>query len=363
MFVISTRNFPPDVGGIQNLMEGLSKSLQKHGPVKIFAEKFQDDEIFDKKSGLDVIRISGFKIFIKFRKASLINEFVKKNSVRGLFFDHWKSIEKVDNRILSNIPSFCLIHSKEINHKNGSALNKRMLKALGKAKHIISNSHFTKKLVIENGLIDKKIEIINPGCNYPIKTDNKSIDKAKDLFRNNFPKIITIARLDKRKNHQNILMTIKNLKPKFPKIKYISIGDGDEMENLIKLKNQLGLGNEVVLIKNSTELLKVALLEQSDLFLMPSIMFKKSVEGFGISFIEAACYGTGSIGGLIGGASDAIKDGITGYLCDGESLNSIYNTIIKFYDNDNYKIMGKNAYSFSKEFHWDKVVKKYLSLI
>ena len=97
MFVISTRNFPPDVGGIQNLMEGLSKSLQKHGPVKIFAEKFQDDEIFDKKSGLDVIRISGFKIFRKFRKASLINEFVKKNSVRGLFFDHWKSIEKVDN--------------------------------------------------------------------------------------------------------------------------------------------------------------------------------------------------------------------------------------------------------------------------
>ena len=82
MFVISTRNFPPDVGGIQNLMEGLSKSLQKHGPVKIFAEKFQDDEIFDKKSGLDVIRISGFKIFRKFRKASLINEFVKKNSVR-----------------------------------------------------------------------------------------------------------------------------------------------------------------------------------------------------------------------------------------------------------------------------------------
>ena len=38
MFVISTRNFPPDVGGIQNLMEGLYKSLQKHGQVKIFAE-------------------------------------------------------------------------------------------------------------------------------------------------------------------------------------------------------------------------------------------------------------------------------------------------------------------------------------
>ena len=43
---------------------------------------------------------------------------------------------------------------------------------------------------------------------------------------------------------------------------------------------------------------------------MPSILYKKSVEGFGISFIEAACYGVGSIGGKIGGASDAIKENI-----------------------------------------------------
>ena len=145
-------------------------------------------------------------------------------------------------------------------------------------------------------------------------------------------------------------MTIKNLKPRFPNIKYISIGDGEEMQNLKNLKNELGLGNEVTIFKNSTELLKVALLEQSDLFLMPSVIYKKSVEGFGISFIEAAAYGTGSIGGLAGGASDAIQDGETGYLCDGENLNSIYETIIKFYDNDNYKQLGKNAFIFQKIF-------------
>ena len=39
MFVISTRNFPPDIGGMQNLMGGLSLALLKHGPVKVFAEK------------------------------------------------------------------------------------------------------------------------------------------------------------------------------------------------------------------------------------------------------------------------------------------------------------------------------------
>ena len=42
---------------------------------------------------------------------------------------------------------------------------------------------------------------------------------------------------------------------------------------------------------------------------MPSVMHKKSVEGFGISFIEAASYGVASIGGKVGGQADAIDDG------------------------------------------------------
>ncbi len=363
MFVISTRNFPPEVGGIQSLMGGLSLSLLKHGPVKVFAEKTTGEETFDKNLGIDVTRVSGFKIFRKYRKANLIKEFSLRNSVRAFFFDHWKSIEKIDEEILKNSTSFCLIHSKEINHPEGSFINKRMLKALNKASYVISNSEFTKKLAIKNGLDEKKIQIIHPGCNYPIEINNKNIDKAKELFRNCFPKIITVARLDKRKSHQNILMTIKNLKPKFPNIKYISIGDGEEMQNLQNLKNELGLGNEVLILNESTELLKVALLEQSDLFLMPSVIYKKSVEGFGISFIEAAAYGTGSIGGVAGGASDAIQDGVSGYLCDGEDLNSIYETIIKFYDNDNYKQLGKNAITFSKNFQWEKIIKKYIKLI
>ncbi len=363
MFVISTRNFPPDIGGMQNLMGGLALSLLKHGPVKVFAEETEEDNVYDVKSGMNITRVSGFKIFRKFRKANLVKEFSFKNSVRAFFFDHWKSIEKIDKKILSNTPSFCLIHSKEINHSEGSLINKRMLKSLNKANFVISNSEYTKKLAIKNGLDEKKIKIINPGCNYPIKIDNKSIDQAKELYRNCFPKIITVARLDKRKNHQNILMTIKNLKPRFPNIKYISIGDGEEMANLENLKNQLGLGNEVTLLKNSSELLKVALLEQSDLFLMPSIIYKKSVEGFGISFIEAAAYETGSIGGIAGGASDAIQNGVTGYLCDGENLESIYDSIVKYYDNDNFKQLSKNAFVFSKNFHWDKIVKKYIKLL
>ena len=57
MFLVSTRNFPPDIGGIQNLMEGLSNALLNHGPVKVFADNVDNSESYDKNSKLDIQRI------------------------------------------------------------------------------------------------------------------------------------------------------------------------------------------------------------------------------------------------------------------------------------------------------------------
>ncbi len=363
MFLIATRNFPPEIGGIQNLMEGLSNALLNHGPVKVIAEYHKDCETYDKKSKLDIKRVSGFKIFKKYRKANLIKEFINDNILRAVFFDHWKSIENIDTKVLKKTKSFCLIHSKEINHSLGSTLNKRSLKALKKADIIVANSKFTKNLIIKLGYDKQNIVIINPGCNYPIKVENVSKEFAKTIYGKDEPKLITISRLDGRKSHKNILMTIKNLLPKFPNLKYISIGDGDEKENLKQLIKELNLSKRVNFIYKSSEQEKLALLEESDIFVMPSVVHKKSIEGFGIAFIEAASYGKPSIGGIFGGEADAIIDGETGYLCDGNDLNALYETFLKIIENENYKKFSKNALNFSKQFKWENIVKEYIKLI
>ena len=361
MFLIVTRNFPPDLGGMQNLMEGLSNALLNHGPVKVFADYSDNSEIYDQNSKLNIQRVAGLKIFRKYRKANLIKEFIEQNELRASFFDHWKSIENIENEMLKKNKSFCLIHSKEINHPVGSSLHKRVLNALAKADHVIANSRFTKELAMKLGV--KNVTVINPGCNYPISVNDEAKSFANEVYGQSSPKLITVSRLDGRKSHQNILMTIKNLLPRFPKLKYVSIGDGDERKNLEKLKRELKLDNNVKLIFSSTEQEKVALLEQSDVFVMPSVVYKKSVEGFGITYIEAASYGTPSIGGIYGGEGDAIKSGQTGYLCNGNDLNALYDTLSKILLNDHYKELGTNALNFSKNFSWNIIVKKYIELI
>tara|TARA_Y100000590_G_scaffold455976_1_gene605607 strand:+ start:1228 stop:2325 length:1098 start_codon:yes stop_codon:yes gene_type:complete len=364
MFLILTRNFPPDIGGMQALMGGLSESLINHGPVKVFAYEFPNSEAYDVKSSLKIERIKGLKLFRKYRKANLVNNYINENSnIRAVFADHWKSLELIKEDYLKKTKTFCLLHSKEINHEINSSLNKRIIKSTNKADYIIANSNFTKELAIKVGINKSKIRVIFPGIKEPKAVENIYKVKAETIFKDSFPKIITVARLDKRKSHDKILMLIKNLKNKFSKIKYVSIGDGEEKSNLMSLSKKLSIENDVVFLNNVEENLKFSLIASSNLFLMPSRIEKKSVEGFGISFMEAASYGVASIGGKDGGASDAIIHNKTGLICDGNDLNSIYEAFNYFFKNDNSVNFGNAAKKFSENFYWNKVVKNYLKLI
>ena len=364
MFLIVTRNFPPDVGGMQILMAGLSENLLNHGPVKVFTYEYPNSNVYDKKSPIDIERVKGIKLFRKYRKANLVNDFINRNpNIRAIITDHWKSLELVKTEYLRKTKSLCLLHSKEINHEIDSLLNKRLIKSTNKADYIIANSNFTKNLAIKVGIDPSKIHIIFPGIEKPKLIENVTKIKAEKIFEDSFPKIITVSRLDKRKGHDKVLMLIKNLKPKFPKIKYISIGFGNEENSLLKLTKELNMEKEVIFLKDIDYNLKIALIAESNLFLMPSRIEKKSVEGFGISFIEAASYGVGSIGGKDGGASDAIAHNKTGLICDGNDLNSIYDSVVNFFKDENFVKYGKNAQKFSEKFHWDKVIKNYLKLI
>jgi len=364
MFLIVTRTFPPDVGGMQTLMGGLSESLLNHGPVKVITYEYPNSNSHDNKSSINIERVKGIKLFRKFRKANLANNFISENpNIRALIADHWKSLELIKTGYFKKIKTFCLLHSKEINHVVGSSLNKRLIRSTNNADYIIANSNFTKELAIKVGIDKSKISIIFPGIQKPKNIENILKIKAEKIFEDSFPKIITVARLDKRKGHDKILMLVKNLKSKFPKIKYVSIGLGKEEDNLLKLTKELDIEKEVIFLKNIDSDLKIALITEANLFLMPSRIEKKSVEGFGISFTEAASCGVGSIGGKDGGASDAIVHNKTGLICDGNDLNSIYDSVVNFFSNENYIKFGKNAQEFSKKFHWDKVVKNYIKLI
>ena len=360
MYLIVTRAFPPEVGGMQNLMWGLAKSLSKINLIKVFADYKEGHEEFDKTVSFSIERVSGVKILRKYRKAYLINEYLNQNpKVNCIIADHWKSLELIK----TNKKKICLIHSKEINHKKGSRLNNKVLNILNKVDHIVANSNFTKNLAIELGVEENRIKVINPGVDPVSEIPKNDLKKAEEILKGKNNRLITVSRFDKRKNHEKVIMAIRNLKEIYPDIIYTCIGYGGEEENLKKLVIELKLENHVIFLKDIPNELKNALVVKSNVFIMPSIIYKNSVEGFGIAFIEAAQYGIPSIGGKDGGASDAIKHKETGIICDGNNLDEIYSSIDLILKNNSYKELGKKAKDYATKFEWSNIIKEYAKIL
>ena len=95
MFLVSTRNFPPDIGGIQNLMEGLSNALLNHGPVKVFADDF---EFALKKmaSGIKLNPDNNADLVDSLTKKYFQKNLVFKSNERDLPFDYLGKIYRND---------------------------------------------------------------------------------------------------------------------------------------------------------------------------------------------------------------------------------------------------------------------------
>ncbi len=359
MYLIVTKTFPPEIGGMQNLMWGLVNELSKNYMIKVFADYHENHKAFDEQVSFSIERVGGIKLLRKYRKAQLINEFIKENKIERIIADHWKSLELLK----TNKKKICLIHGKEINHEKGTSLNKRVLEVLNNVETIVANSEYTKDLAIELGVKEDKIVVINPGVDKVEELDKKTLDKVDNLLKHKSPRLITVSRFDKRKNHEKVIMALRNLKQIYPSIVYICVGYGDEEENIKKLVAELGLQPQVMFFKDISNELKNALVAKSNIFVMPSIIHKKSVEGFGIAYVEAAQYGLPSLGGEDGGAADAIEHQKTGLICDGNELDEVYSSINSMIENNKYLEYGKAAKEQSSKFQWNKIIDEYKKIL
>jgi phosphatidylinositol alpha-1,6-mannosyltransferase len=359
MYLIVTKSFPPEIGGMQNLMWGLANELSKNFMIKIFADYYEDHKTFDKKVSFSIERVGGIKLLRKYRKAQLVNEFIKEKKIDGIIADHWKSLELLK----TNKKKICLIHGKEINHEKGTSLNKRVLEVLNNVETIVANSEYTKDLAISLGVQQDKIVVINPGIDQVQELNKKTLEKVENLLKHKSPRLITVSRFDKRKNHEKVIMALRNLKQIYPGIVYICVGYGDEEENIKKLVAELGLQPQVMFFKDISNELKNVLVAKSNVFVMPSIVHKKSVEGFGIAYVEAAQYGLPSLGGKDGGAADAIEHEKTGLICDGNELDEVYSSINLMLENNKFHEYGKAAKENSAKFKWSTIIEEYKKIL
>ena len=368
--VISTQCFSPVLGGMENLMDGLAENLHKKKfNIFVFADSknLLNEEKHDKNLSYEIIRYGGLKIIRKRRKSIDIKKFINfKKNINSIFCDSWKSAENlIKNKIAKTEKIFCLAHGNDILIKNNLIKKKRIRKTLSESNCIIANSYFTKNKIINLGIKSNKIKVIYPGVDMLDFSSEKNINYFKK-YKNFKPILLTMARLEKRKNHKKIIYAVHDLIKEFQNLLYLIAGDGPEMKKISKLIDKLNLKKNVKILGKVNERDKTFLFKISDLHVMPTILDKRSlsIEGFGISYIEAGLYGIPSISSGLGGTKESVINGKTGIICNPNNVSSIKDSIKKVLINKKmYKKLSVNSKNFSKKFLWKNIIKNYLNLI
>jgi phosphatidylinositol alpha-1,6-mannosyltransferase len=179
--------------------------------------------------------------------------------------------------------------------------------------------------------------------------------------------IISITRLEERKGIIPVLKSLgalkknKSLKPFIWDI--FGIGDQkDEIEEVIKALN---LAQYVKLKGAITNKDKEYYLSIADLFIMPSYKVEKSIEGFGISYVEAAAYSIPSIAGQEGGVTDAVLDKKTGWCVKPMNQKQLSKVLLEAINNNKKReLLGRQAQEeFLNSFVGEKVFRKFMKSI
>lgn len=177
------------------------------------------------------------------------------------------------------------------------------------------------------------------------------IDKSEfksRLKKTDNPTIISISRLAKYKNLGTLIKAFSDVVCDTKTARLIIVGRGPEYERLLNLIKILKLEKKVRLLANLTRKHLIELLESSHIFSLPS-----TVEGFGISIIEAAAAGTPYVVSDIDVFREITKNGFGGLLFSQNNPYDLSQKIkILLTDKNLYDQKVKECQSLSENYQW-----------
>lgn len=203
---------------------------------------------------------------------------------------------------------------------------------------IITVSNYTReKMIRQFNLPAEKFIVLNncidPFLPLPLnKPKNEILLNQLGIDKNDFV-LLTLTRLsfkERYKGYDNVLVSIKQLKQKYPRIKYLITGkyEPEEKDRLDKIIESLSLYNTVIFTGFIPDEEIAEYFNLADCYIMPS---KK--EGFGIVFIEAMYYRLPVIAGGIDGSTDALLNGKLGLLVNPDDQGELTTAMEKMINN------------------------------
>lgn len=143
--------------------------------------------------------------------------------------------------------------------------------------------------------------------------------------------LLTLARLVPRKGQDTVIRALPKVIEKHPDVVYLCAGTGPYRDALVRLATEHGVQRHVVFAGGVEEREKYAYYDACDVFVMPSRQEGSSVEGFGLSFLEAWHAGKAVLGGAHGGVVEVIENGVDGVVVDPSRFEEVADAVLSLF--------------------------------
>ncbi|HLM83796.1 MAG TPA: glycosyltransferase family 4 protein [Candidatus Bathyarchaeia archaeon] len=356
-----SRAYPPIVGGIENQNFGIGDSLSKLVPTRIVANK-------SGKKNLPV-----FLPWIALKSLFMVPKYdavLVGDGVLAPVALFWKIF-------FPKKRYFSVVHGLDITF----ARKKSILGKIYRAVNIPSLRKLDKLIMVGNETIieAEKIGIPKEKCVF-IPNGFFPDEICKECSRNDLEKLLGTDLKDKKvifrggrfTKHKGVEWFICNVLPRLPE-NYILVaagggiakktaGDENHYPKCENAINDLKMENRVKLMLNLKRSDMKTLFNACDLYISPNIKVSGSMEGFGITAIEAAACARVVLASELEGLKDAIKDGQNGFLVEPGNADAWVKKINELLADDAFrKKFGEKAREYTIEnYSWDKIAKRYL---
>lgn len=330
-------------------MFSLAERFTLHGSSVLVAA----DKPFKQQAGFDFFAINVPRFLRSFIKRFALE--MRQFEPNLTICDSWKSVAAVPRQAGKLI---VLAHGQEYlspSTKRQTAIRK----ALNRADLVIASSAMTSNLVSQISP-DVSVEVVYP--TYMVKRAMR--ERRADRHSQETRCIVSLCRIEKRKGLLQSARALLQLHNEGFKFTWKIAGSGPDLAELESLVKGSEMASTCQFLGRVSDGEKDDLLGCADLFLMPSYQEGNSLEGFGISYIEAANYGVASIAGKVGGAPEAVLNGVTGWCVDGSSADAIAEALRDaLSDSDKLEDYGLAALNrFDSELSGDVSFEKLLRL-
>jgi glycosyltransferase involved in cell wall biosynthesis len=318
--------------------------------VTIFTSAFDESLPEEYRSGIRVIRQGGkYRVYAKARRyvKSHLSEF-------DIIIDEINTVPFRIPKIAKGAPVLAVIHqlAREVwfyetrfpmNLLGYFALEPLWLRGYRKIP-TVTVSGSTRNDLLDLGF--ERVDVIHNGIS--------ATPLEKPVGKESRPILIFIGRLVRCKRPEDAVAAFKLVRTEFPDAELWILGNG-----YLKAKLERKAEEGIRFFGRVNEKEKFDLLKKAHVLLAPSVR-----EGWGISVIEANAMGTPAVGYDVPGLRDSIVDGVTGFLADPlspESLAEATREILS--DSVKADTLSRSALEWSKKFSWDGAATEFQRIL